>query len=114
MPYLKIQTNRPVDEQRRASLLAKASNTVAETLGKGEQYVMVALDDGAPMLFAGSYAPLAYLELKSIGLAETQTADLSRVLCELIQAELGIAKNRVYVEFAAAPRRMWGWNGSTF
>ncbi len=114
MPYLKIQTNQPVDEDRRASLLAKASDAVAEALGKPERYVMVALEDSAPMLLAGSNAPLAYLELKSIGLPETRTAALSRVLCDLIQAEIGISQDRVYIEFADAPRKMWGWNGSTF
>ena len=114
MPFLKVQTNHSVDEQRRASLLAKASETVSKVLGKQERYVMVALEDGAPMLFAGSDAPLAYLELKSIGLPETRTADQSLALCELIHAELGIARDRIYIEFADAPRNMWGWNGATF
>ena len=26
----------------------------------------------------------------------------------------GIAGDRIYIEFADAPRRMWGWNGGTF
>ncbi len=114
MPYLRIQTNRSVHEATRPGLLARASRTVAEALGKPEHYVMVALETDAPMVFAGSDAPLAYLELKSIGLSDDQTADLSRVLSGLVQAELDIPQDRVYIEFADAPRRMWGWNGDTF
>ena len=114
MPLLKIQTNRPVDTGKQSALLAKASQLVAEKLGKPEQYVMVALESNNGMLFAGSDAPLAYLELKSIGLPESRTTELSQALCGLMEQELGVSQDRVYVEFNNAPRNMWGWNGGTF
>ena len=114
MAYLKIQTNierEPGDSQ---PVLARASKLVAEKLGKPEQYVMVALETAMPMAFAGSEAPAAYLELKSIGLPQDRTKELSGALCELIHAEFGVSQERVYIEFADAPRAMWGWNGGTF
>jgi len=114
MPYLKIQTNRSVEEPERTRLMQRASRTVAECLGKSERYVMVALERDAPMWFAGSDSPLAFLELKSIALPEARTGELSQALCELVNAELGIDKERVYIEFQDAPRKMWGWNGGTF
>lgn len=114
MPYLKIQTNVPVDEDTRRNLLTRASQTVSGLLGKSERYVMVTVQPAQDMVFAGSDAPLAYLELKSIGLPESATADVSKGLCELMQSELGIPPDRVYIEFADAPRKMWGWNGGTF
>ena len=114
MPYLKIQTNKPINDSDSHSLLPKASSLVAEKLGKPESYVMVAIDPPQPMLFAGSADPTAYLELKSIGLPESRTADLSQALCQLVADELGIATNRIYIEFADAPRSMWGWDGHTF
>ncbi|MGD8630473.1 MAG: phenylpyruvate tautomerase MIF-related protein, partial [Gammaproteobacteria bacterium] len=58
--------------------------------------------------------PLAYLELKSIGLPESRTADLSRALCEMLADAAGIDPDRVYIEFTDAPRKMWGWNSGTF
>ncbi len=114
MPYLLIQTNRPVAENDRAELLAAASRTVAEALGKPERYVMVALQDAVPMCFAGDDAPLAYLELKSIGLPEARTAELSAVLCDFIAERLDLAPERIYIEFSDAPRAFWGWNRGTF
>lgn len=114
MPYLSIRTNKSLAAGERASLLAKASGSIAESLAKPEHYVMVALEDDTPMLFAGGDAPAAYLELKSIGLPESQTTALSRTLCELMQTETGISQDRVYIEFVDAPRSMWGWNGATF
>ena len=114
MPYLKIQTNQTISPDQAQTLISKASKLVASDLGKPENYVMVALSPPVPMLFAGSDAPTAYLELKSIGLPSSRTGDLSQALCTLIENELAISKDRVYIEFADAPRAMWGWNGSTF
>ena len=114
MPYLKIQTNQTLDETAQQSLLKKASATVAELLGKPENYVMVALQPAQTMLFAGTDGPLAYLELKSIGLPEAATKDLSDSLCTLMAQALNIEKNRIYIEFTDAPRHMWGWDGGTF
>lgn len=114
MPFLKIQTNQSLDDTRRAALLQQASQTVARQLGKPESYVMVALEAERPMLFAGSDAPLAYLELKSIGLPAAATATLSHSLCALMAEHLNLAQDRVYIEFADAAPKMWGWNGATF
>lgn len=118
MPYLKIQTNQGIDagidtgiEQR---LLREASSLVATELGKPESYVMVSLEPPRPMLFAGTDEPTAYLELKSIGLMESKTKALSAALCQLISDKMNIPAERIYIEFADAPRSMWGWNGSTF
>ncbi len=114
MPTLRILTNARVPADDRAGLLARASRTLAELLGKPESYVMVILEDGRDMVFAGTPAPAAYLELKSLGLPEGQTAQYSRALCDLMTDALGIPADRVYIEFAAPARQMFGWNGGTF
>jgi phenylpyruvate tautomerase len=114
MPYLKIQTNQPIEETTRTKLLQQASKVVSQALGKPESYVMVALDPTIPMMFAGNDHPCTYLEMKSIGLPESKTGTLSEALCQLMEKELGIPPNRTYIEFTDAPRAMWGWDRSTF
>lgn len=114
MPYLRIQSNKPLDTTQSNSFIQKASGLVAEKLGKPERYVMVAIEPPVPMLFAGTGDPAVFMELKSIGLSETQTPELSSALCGLAQETLGVNPDRVYIEFADAPRKMWGWNGATF
>ncbi|MDH5190471.1 MAG: phenylpyruvate tautomerase MIF-related protein [Gammaproteobacteria bacterium] len=114
MPLLKIKTNIEISEKNETTLLSKASQLTAEQLGKPESYVMVVIETRQSMLFAGSDKPLAYLELKSIGLPENKTGDLSQALCTLINNETGITQDRIYIEFANAERSMWGWNGATF
>ena len=114
MPYLKIQTNEVITSDLEQKLLREASLLVASELGKPEKYVMVNIEPTRPMLFAGSDAPTAYLELKSIGLPESKTKILSAALCQLINNNIGISADRIYIEFADAPRSMWGWNSATF
>jgi len=114
MPFLKIQTNTELPPPRAKALAASASALVAEQLGKPERYVMTSVEHNSAMQFAGTDAPLAYLELKSIGLSESATADASRALCQLVAAETGVEPDRIYIEFSDTPRKMWGWNSGTF
>jgi len=112
MPYLSVQTNVRVDDH--AGFISRLSQQTAAMLGKPESYVMVHLDAGVALSFAGSAAPAAYVQLKSLGLPEKQTADYSARLCSVLQAELGVDAARIYIEFSAPQRHMWGWDSGTF
>lgn len=112
MPMLNIRTNVEVAES--GVLLKQLSAVLASILGKPESYVMVALEAGVPMVFGGSDEPLAYLELKSLGLPEERTVEFSEALCGVVGEALGVAANRIYIEFASPPRHMFGWDKRTF
>ncbi len=112
MPYLKIQTSQSTEN--RQQILKQLSTAVSEALGKPENYIMVALEDKVPMCFAGETTPAAFVELKSLGLPESQTAGISARISETIENILDIPVSRIYIEFSNAERHMWGWNGATF
>jgi len=114
MPTLIIQTNAALAPEQRRCALAAASASLARELGKPESYVMVILQTNPDMLFAGDDAPLAYLELKSLGLPESRTAELSAALCGLMTEHFGVPAARVYIELTSPPRHLFGWNGGTF
>jgi phenylpyruvate tautomerase PptA (4-oxalocrotonate tautomerase family) len=114
MPFLKIQTNRRLSEEAAQSLASKGSAMVVKLLGKPEAYVMVSVETNTAMRFAGATEPLAYIELKSIGLPESITTPASKALCDLVAAETGVRPEHIYIEFANAAPGMWGWNGDTF
>jgi phenylpyruvate tautomerase PptA (4-oxalocrotonate tautomerase family) len=114
MPLVSLTTNSPDIETRKAALLERLSRTVADMLGKPERFVMVKVEYNRDMRFAGSDAPLAYVELKSIGLPADGTKAFSADLCQLIADEIGVFPDRIYIEFTDAPRHFWGWNSSTF
>ncbi|MEJ2453362.1 MAG: phenylpyruvate tautomerase MIF-related protein [Candidatus Thiodiazotropha sp.] len=114
MPLLTITSNQKRDDALIGELIEKASETVAAMLGKPERYVMVSFNHNPQMRFAGSAEPLAYLELKSIGLPAERTAEFSQILCDTVSQQLQIPADRIYIEFSDAQRHLWGWNGSTF
>jgi len=66
------------------------------------------------VLFGADDAPLAFLQLKSLGLPEESTAELSAALCGLMEQHFGVPRGRVYIDFASPPRHLFGWNGGTF
>src|SRR6267378_4319780 len=110
MPFLKIQTNKAINEEKSQPLLRKASQLIAQELNKPEQYMMVSVETDRLMMFAGSTGPTAFVELKAIGLPIAKTSELSRLLCELIGSELGVAEERIYINFVDVPANLWGWN----
>ncbi|MDX1335928.1 MAG: phenylpyruvate tautomerase MIF-related protein [Gammaproteobacteria bacterium] len=114
MPLLSIETNQTLDDAQLASLLSSASARTAEILGKPESYVMVRLSNNPNMMFGGNQQPLAYVELKSLGLPEDQTAEFSASLCDLLTTQMDVPADRIYIEFKNGARHLWGWNGATF
>lgn len=114
MPLIRIESNQRLGPEAEKTLAKDLSAFAADRLGKPESYVMVHLHLDQIMAFAGSDAPLANVEVKSIGLQTAQIADLSKALCEFLEQRLGIAPARVYIQFSAVPGELWGWNGTTF
>ena len=114
MPLLSIVTNVSVTENERAEILAAASGTVSELLGKPETYVMVHLTDNAALTFGGSSEPACFMQLKSLSLPEEETKRFSGRLCDFADAHLGIGSERTYIEFINPPRHMWGYDRRTF
>jgi len=114
MPLIKVTTNQSINAEAQAAFLRQLSAATAAMLGKPESYVMAIFNEQPQMLFAGSAEPLAHVELKSLGLPENKTADYSARLCSLIGEQLGIPPERIYIEFSAPARHMWGWSGRTF
>ena len=114
MPYLRIQTNVPVERDQEEGLLSDASRLVSGHLGKDEKFFMGIVESKQAMYFSGSSDPLAFLELKALGLPAEKTKELSRDLCGLVEQVLSVSRDRIYVKFHNVNRGMWGWNGDVF
>lgn len=114
MPMLSLSTNISLAPEVAQSLLGQTSAQVAKILGKPESYVMVRLQHGLLMSFAGNDAPCVFAELDSLGLPQDRTAEFSDQLCEFIAHSTGVAKARIYIRFSSPERHMWGWQGRTF
>jgi phenylpyruvate tautomerase len=114
MPLLKIETTVVLSEDQQKALLATLSQTVSESIGKPEQYVMVTANHAA-MLMSGDAGDAAFVDIRSIGgLTGEVNRKLSQKVCKLLKDSLGISPDRVYLNFTEVEAGDWGWNGSTF
>jgi len=97
------------------SLLSKLSANLAKHLGKSEAYVMTAFESDVTMSFAGTFDPVCYVEIKSVGnMSPDQTKKMSQDFCTVICENLNVPTKRIYIEFADAKGHLWGWNEKTF
>jgi phenylpyruvate tautomerase PptA (4-oxalocrotonate tautomerase family) len=114
MPLLKFETTVVLSEDKQQALLASLSKTVAEAIGKPEQYVMVASSQAA-MQMSGSPGDAAFVDVRSIGgLTGVVNRKLSQKVCQLLHDSLGIPPDRIYLNFTDVQASHWGWNGNTF
>ena len=114
MPLLKLETSLVIPDDKQNQLLMALSKTVAATIGKREQYVMVAASRAA-FIMSGRPGAAAFVDVRSIGgLSSDVTRKLSNEICKLLTDALGIASDRIYLNFAEVDAGNWGWNGSTF
>ena len=114
MPLLKLETTVPLPEEKGKTLLAALSKAVGSVIGKPEQYVMVTASH-SDMVMSGKPGEAAFVDIRSIGGLNGETnRKLCQQICTLLKDSLGIASDRVYLNFTDVDAGDWGWNGSTF
>lgn len=112
MPCLELSTNVRIPDKNR--LMRSLSDCVCAGLGKAETYMMVIIRDERPMFFGGNDEPVSHLNLRAVGLKDESIQSLARDLTAIMQAELGIESQRVYIVFVEADLRKWAWDGRAF
>ena len=114
MPLLRLETTVVLSEEKRKTLLSSLSKTIAGTIGKPEQYMMVTIDHSA-ILMSGKAGEAAFVEIRSIGgLGGEVNRKLSQQVCKQLNESLAISPERVYLNFIEVDAQNWGWNDSTF
>ena len=99
----------------RADFMKEMSKHIAETLSKPETYVCVCVHDDVSMTWGGKEEPCTLGTLKSIGGINLENnKKVMQNLCEILERDFMIPKNRVYVEFENMERENCGYDGATF
>jgi len=113
MPYLSIQTNRALPDDKQTELLGAALKIVATQLDKPENFVMASFARVAQMTLGGEKSPTAYLELRSIGIPDSKRNPLSAALTDLVAQSCEIDGERIFIVFVDVNARFWSWKGAT-
>ena len=69
----------------------------------------------ANIIMSGKEDDAAFVDVRSIGgLGGDAPRLLSAKICSALNDSLGVARNRIYLNFADVKATNWGWSGSTF
>ncbi|KAK4813066.1 hypothetical protein QYF61_007568 [Mycteria americana] len=80
-----------------------------------QQYLAIQISPDQLMSFGGSTDPCAMCFLYSIGkIGEQENKVYSKLLCDLLNKQLKIPSDRIYVSFFEISAGNVGWNNTTF
>jgi len=116
MPNLRIETNvAEADIVDVTALLADLSKALAATTGKPEQYMMVQVVPGIPMMFGGLATPCANCFFGCIGkMGEEENKAHAANLYPVIVKHLNVPEDRIYMLFREIPTHEMAWKSTTF
>ena len=116
MPLIELDTSCDLsDADKRQALAQTLSALAAEGIGKPEQYVMACVRDKVAMSMSGTAGPGALVTIKSIGgLSKAVNQTLAGRITQVLQDELAVPKERIYLTFEELAPTTWAWNGNTF
>ena len=116
MPLIQLDTSFAFPDQSKKQAVAKMlSQIAAEATGKPEQYVMACIQDNAAMTMSGTADPCALVTIKAVGgLSKSVNQKFAAKVSQLLQKELNIPGDRVYLTFEELAPTNWAWDGKTF
>ena len=113
MPYIDLKTTAKITAESEETLRKEFGKIITLIPGKTEAWLMLNFDDECRMAFAADFSPTAILEVKLFGAADERSYEnLTRSLTDIINAELSIPKNRIYIKYEEITT--WGYGGENF
>ena len=113
MPMIEAKVTMQLPSEKRDILKSEFGKAIT-IMGKPESYLMINLVDNQDLYFGGNKLDKgAYVEVKVLGSVDSGVSDkMTARVCEILQNELGIPGNAVYVSYWGTSN--WGWNGGNF
>ncbi len=114
MPFVNAKVSVDLNDEQKDQLQQKLTEAVNKSFGKPTQYIMVGIETRQDLYFGGKkMAKGAFVEISLLGHPSGSACSaMTAQVCDILQQQLGIAGNMVYVSYH--PIDNWGWNGSNF
>ncbi len=113
MPCIQVHTSVSISPEHETSIKSRLGKAIEVIPGKSEGWLMITLSGDECIYFKGTKAPAAFVEVSVYGNENAQAFNaLTAEICDILNDELNIASNRIYVKYAATAH--WGWNGGNF
>lgn len=98
MPFIRIETNLPLTDAQKRDLAVKASESVAEAMGKPVSAVFASVHSNMVVTCGAAHEPCAFVGFKNVGLTEELAVRASEVLGTLLEKEIGLDPDRVLID----------------
>ena len=114
MPYINTTTSAKITAEQKKSLTEAFGKAIELIPGKTEQWLMLNFNDESKMAFRGDGSvDCAMIEVDIFGKAKAESLEnLTRELCRIISATLGVPSDRTYVKYREVDT--WGYDGFNF
>lgn len=113
MPFINAKLSMPLDGAKKETLKSRFGKAVT-LIGKPESYLMVDIEDGHDIWFAGKKLEKgAYVSVSAFGSpSRPDCAKMAAELTSILSAELSIPGDHIYITFH--PVSTWSWSGTLF
>lgn len=113
MPMIDSKVTVSLPQEMRDVLKAEFGKAIS-ILGKPESYLMLGFEDNYDLYFAGKKIDKgAFISVQLLGQVNSSDSEnMSKKLCEILEKELGIPGDKVYITYAGI--KDWGWNNGNF
>ncbi len=114
MPFISITTNVTLTTQHEVRIKSEAARVMNDIAGKPEEWLMIALHPGTLLFFQGASDPrTAYIEIKYVGAFAAEVKEkIVKGIAKLMQEEVGVSPDRLYIHFAGSSAADWAWSGT--
>jgi len=113
MPYIETTTSVAISGKKEQAIKERMGKAIELIPGKTEGWLMLSFRDNVSMYFKGEDDPCAICQVKLFGSASEETyAELTEALTEILNDELDLDPDRIYVTYEEIG--VWGWNGGNF
>lgn len=114
MPFINSKVTVSMTEEQKETIKTRLGKAISLVPGKSEHWLMIGFEDNYTLYFQGNKSEAsAFVEVKIYGKASPSVYDdLTSEISMILNEELGIPENRIYVQYTEVDN--WGWNGGNF
>ena len=113
MPCIQLSTSAKLSNDKQEALKKQFGKAIELLPRKSEKWLMCVFRPDTDIFFQGERGDIAFLEVDVFGTLDREACDALTVrLMEIVNTELGISQEKIYIKFGQTP--IWGWNGNNF
>ena len=115
MPSINVKLSFKVTDNQKSALLSKLAEAASKATGKPQSYIMTIIEDNVTMSLGGDNDHCAFIDYRQIGAVNgNSNKKASKALTQVLENELKINPQKVYITFTGFNGNCWGCDGDVY